>query len=208
MNFLHDSGLLYIWKKLKTIFILKKDLVNSVYPIGSIYISFKNVPPNNFIGGVWERWAEGRIIVGVDETTLISNSAWEEWNNDPEALPEDEPPMNLPGLFGESNITGGEKKHTLTTEEIPSHNHGTISLTGGAYNYAAEAKSTPIWGGGVCSQRVNTEWMGWCGSSDYENNKWDGFQVSADHTHDTQGANVAHNNLQPYRTCYIWRRVN
>lgn len=207
MNFLHDNGLLYVWKKLKNIFILKKDLKNLIYPIGSIYISFNNISPDSFIGGVWERWAQGRLIVGVDETTRIYNEEWYEWYNDPENYPGDPPEEYTPGIFGESNIVGGKKAETLILEEIPAHNHGSVSLTGGAYNYAAEAKATPIWGGGVCSQRVNSEWMGWCGSDHYETGKWDGFQVTADHAHDTQGANAPHNNLQPYRTCYIWRRV-
>ncbi len=37
------------------------------YPIGSIYISVNNINPTNFFGGTWERIANGRTLVGVNE---------------------------------------------------------------------------------------------------------------------------------------------
>lgn len=41
-------------------------LINNIYPVGSIYISLNDVSPSEFIGGVWERVAGGRVLVGVD----------------------------------------------------------------------------------------------------------------------------------------------
>lgn len=38
------------------------------YPVGSIYISVMNTNPSTFFGGVWERFANGRVLVGVDES--------------------------------------------------------------------------------------------------------------------------------------------
>lgn len=37
------------------------------YPVGSIYISVMNTNPSAFFGGEWERFANGRVLVGVDE---------------------------------------------------------------------------------------------------------------------------------------------
>lgn len=35
--------------------IIKSQLLNSIYPIGSIYMSVNSTNPENFIGGTWER---------------------------------------------------------------------------------------------------------------------------------------------------------
>ena len=36
-------------------------------PIGTILTTISNVNPSNYLGGVWERFAQGRTVVGVDE---------------------------------------------------------------------------------------------------------------------------------------------
>jgi hypothetical protein len=43
-------------------------LVNSIksamYPVGSVYITYNNVNPGTFLGGTWERFGQGRTLVG------------------------------------------------------------------------------------------------------------------------------------------------
>lgn len=77
----------------------KKELVDAIYPIGSIKISATPENPADRLGGVWERWGQGKFLVGVDDAD------------------ED---------FNEAEKMGGEKEHTLTIEEIPSHTHGYV----------------------------------------------------------------------------------
>lgn len=38
------------------------DLINKIYPIGSIYLSINNVSPSSFIGGTWEQLQEGNTL--------------------------------------------------------------------------------------------------------------------------------------------------
>jgi hypothetical protein len=45
------------------------------YPIGSIYQSTEPTDPATFMGGVWERFGNGRVLVGVDETDADFNAA-------------------------------------------------------------------------------------------------------------------------------------
>ena len=79
-------------------------LVNSIksamYPVGSVYITYNNVNPGTFLGGTWERFGQGRTLVGEgtgnDGSTSMSFTA---------------------------NSTGGEYKHKLTVDEIPNHKH-------------------------------------------------------------------------------------
>lgn len=43
-------------------------LINSIksamYPVGSVYITYNNVNPGTFLGGTWERFGQGRTLVG------------------------------------------------------------------------------------------------------------------------------------------------
>lgn len=82
---------------------IKTDLINLIYPVGSIYISVNSTSPATLFGGTWEAFGQGRTLVGVgtgnDGSTSMS--------------------------FATAGSTGGEYSHTLTTDEIPSHTHNT-----------------------------------------------------------------------------------
>ncbi len=75
-----------------------------ILPIGSTYITQDNTNPSTILGfGTWER-LKGKVCLGLDE---------------------DDSDLN------EIGKTGGESKHTLTINEIPSHAHNTnIQLEG------------------------------------------------------------------------------
>lgn len=44
--------------------IAKSELLDLIYPIGSVYINVQNVSPENFIGGVWEQ-IQGRFLLAM-----------------------------------------------------------------------------------------------------------------------------------------------
>jgi hypothetical protein len=83
-----------------------EDLVESMYPIGSIYINAtNNTNPGTLLGfGTWERFGEGRVLVSQDSTDADFDAIGE---------------------------TGGEKTHQLTESEMPSHNHNYTRVSGG-----------------------------------------------------------------------------
>lgn len=49
-------------------FIAGKALRDIFYPIGAIYQSTVNTDPSTFMGGMWEHFGNGKVLVGVDET--------------------------------------------------------------------------------------------------------------------------------------------
>lgn len=49
--------------------------IDNFYPIGAIYQSTAPSDPSTFMGGVWERFGNGRVLVGVDETDADFNAA-------------------------------------------------------------------------------------------------------------------------------------
>ena len=127
-----------------------------VYPVGSIYMN-ANVATNpaTLLGfGTWEAYAEGRVPVGKASS----------------------------GTFDTLNATGGSETHTLTTNEIPSHNHDN-----GSFNRLLK----------VDGQQTSAN----MDSSAGEPN------VATSGTIQAAGGGAAHNNLQPYIVVYMWKRT-
>ena len=50
------------------------NVVDIIYPIGSIYLSVNNVNPSSVFGGTWEAWGSGKVPVGVDTTQTEFNT--------------------------------------------------------------------------------------------------------------------------------------
>lgn len=78
-------------------------LLDFVHPIGSIYQSTNSTSPELLFGGTWERFGNGRVLVGVNESDADFTAG----------------------------KTGGSKTVTLTTEQMPKHTHGTRLFRGG-----------------------------------------------------------------------------
>ena len=145
------------------------------YPVGSIYLSVNDTNPSQWFGGKWEQIAKGRTLVGVDTSDTDFNTV---------------------------KKTGGEKKHTLTINEMASHTHGSKSLTGSFYAY----DYTGIRGTGIVTERIANP-VGTGFGENTSETPWKGFTIDATHEHNNIGGNQAHNNLPPYFTCYIWCRT-
>lgn len=154
-KYLDQTGLKYFWGKIKA----KMPGPLQAYPVGSVYISISsNFNPNTSFGGTWERFGQGRTLIGEgtgnDGSTSMSFTA---------------------------NSTGGEYKHKLTVEEMPSHKH---------------------------RQHVAASTGNESGYQRYDFNG-EGNANLYDAMHDTrsQGGDTPHNNVQPYITVYFWKRT-
>lgn len=133
---------------------MQEILFQAIYPVGSIYMSTASTNPATLFGfGTWELWGQGRVPVGVDTSDTDFDTVEE---------------------------TGGEKEHTLTIDEIPSHNHKTnIGVV-----LSPESSGYRIGESGVVRANDNIE-------RDSQNT----------------GGNQPHSILQPYITCYMWKRT-
>lgn len=81
--------------------------------------------------------------------------------------------------------TGGEKAHTLTTAEMPAHTH----------------PANEEWVG----YSTSNTWLHIGGGSDSEFQT--GTYSRSGYTTQSSGGGGAHNNLQPYITCYMYKRT-
>lgn len=161
----------------------KTDLLDLIYPVGSIYMSVNSTSPDTLFGGTWEAMPAGRVLLAQGE------SNW--------------------GTTYEAGSTGGEATHQLTVGELPSHNHnGTINtanLVGQANNIGIAINN--VSSSGIFSHRQGDNNYGNGNSGQGKAT----LKVNATHTHaitiNNTGSSQAHNNIQPYLTVYMWKRT-
>lgn len=127
-----------------------KTLNNIIYPIGSVVIRVDSQNPSYWYGGTWELLCPGRTMVCID-------------TNDSD--------------FNVIKKTGGEKTHTLTIEEMPSHKH--------IENYVGVGWKQDGASGTYCVSSA-----------------LDPYRETGN-----TGGDKSHNNIQPYMVVYIWVRT-
>lgn len=83
--------------------------LDSIYPVGSVYISLTSTNPGTYLKGTWEQFAQGRTLVGVGEGSDGSNT---------QSFAVDD--------------TGGEYKHLLTKKELSFIEYGALLQQNGS----------------------------------------------------------------------------
>lgn len=134
-------------------------LWDKIYPEGSIYATTKtDFNPNASFYGTWVEYAAGKVLVGYDENDTDFDTV-------------------------NSATHSGAKTHTLTVNEMPSHQHNSnvMSEDTRAYigdTYALSHKGLDIGSHGTEAPKTSNT-----------------------------GGGQAHNNLQPYIVVKYWRRT-
>ncbi|MGI6154256.1 MAG: phage baseplate protein [Christensenellaceae bacterium] len=107
-------------------------LMGLIYPVGSIYMSVRNVNPSALFGGTWTAWGAGRVAVGVDTAQTEFNTTEKTGGAKSVKLTAGQLPV-LSGTWGSMNYTGSP---TPT---------GIVTKTGGANDRTFPATGTN-WG--------------------------------------------------------------
>lgn len=163
-------------------------IINLIYPVGSIYMSMNATNPKDLFGiGTWERCGVGKVPVGVSPDTEV---------------------------FSTAGNSGGSMTHTLTVNEMPSHQH-----------YPSNRDSHTITENGVVykSQFVTVANMGSIATGRYQvgtsssSNLWtvaskgtadqEKYGVSATDDTSSVGGGQPFSTMPPYFVCYMWKRV-
>lgn len=83
--------------------------LDSIYPVGSVYISLTSTNPGTYLRGTWEPFAQGRTLVGVGSGSDGTNTKTFDVND-----------------------TGGEYEHMLTKEELSFIDYGALLQQNGS----------------------------------------------------------------------------
>lgn len=101
--------------------------------------------------------------------------------------------------------TGGEATHTLTVNEMPSHNHSPSNrhTAGSDTNYKRQFTTNLH----TSSDSVGRNTVGSGGSNYAMTAKTSSDITGVDYTSET-GGSQPHNNMPPYLAVYVWKRVS
>lgn len=160
------------------------ELFDLVYPVGSIYMSVNNVNPGTLFGGTWEAWGAGRVPVGVNTSDTDFNTVEKTGG----AKSHSYTPAG-------TNSGGAVQGHTLTIAEMPNHSHNANAYY---YNNSAQSLTHFAVQSGVAldTGKITSEGAGGGGAHNH------GFTQP---TFTGTAATMSH--LQPYITCYMWKRT-
>ena len=132
----------------------EKLILDTVYPIGVVIAMGASWA--GFAGQTWVQFAQGRTLVGLDSTDTAFD-----------------------GVVPTNYI--GEKEHTLTIDEMPSHNH----------DFGDKLRGSA------------THHYGWSGTRGMINGSVDEHH----NTTYTTGGGQPHNNVPPYEVVYYYKRT-
>lgn len=159
------------------------------WPIGSIYLSFNSTNPAEFFGGTWERLKGGYLYGCVNSAGQSSETGT--------------------STGASSGSTGGPSTNTsgsttLTTSQIPSHNHTFIRNNGTSNGIMVDTGATGQWGssiyqvaGGSYTAQPMAPSIGNTGGGGGHTH------TLSSHTHSLN----SHTHVVPYIAVFAWRRI-
>lgn len=146
------------------------------HPVGSYYWSNDSTSPATLFGGTWEALPAGYTLIaqgsGTDDYGSFTYTAGQKY---------------------------GERKHPLTTDELPRHTATSHFHTG----FNSFCLNTPWNGNGASNSWKNQNNIQPGSSTAYSFNQ----TIDMDLVSNPVGGDVAHNNLQPSVGAYGWRRT-
>ena len=175
--------------------VIKKIVLDTYYPVGSIYISVNSTSPEKLFGGTWTK-INGRFLLGTGT-----------------------PSDNTDNYFGALNGTysagvsskGGQAYHTLTSSESGQKNLGSITtgienqshthtITTGGYTYP-NGSSPGAFSTATSNSTLTKDTDGYTYMTSESANHTHSFSIGG------QNASSSHNNIPPYLAVNMWKRT-
>jgi|GEM_PF-2282045 len=199
------------------------EILNSVYPVGAIFLSVNHTNPAALLGGTWQRWGQGRVPVGVEEEDNLFRQAGNTGGSATAVLVTHTHVVEGAGGHGHTT-TSGEGEHTHTTVPANTAHHHGMAHTHAVEGQSGVGTSRTAFNRGTGSSirdgntegsnRVNTESAGANHTHAIHSSGAHSHSVNevSGHTHTVNTPVDAINvdniaNLQPYITCFMWQRT-
>lgn len=171
-----------------------KDIIDIIFPVGALFTTTGSQNPNQlWAGTTWERYAAGRVLVGAG--SYVENNVTYTYTN---------------------GATGGEVKHQLTVDEMPSHVHslafGTTNLSF-SFSVRSQSKDAANVLAGTNTTVTRREHNSGNAVEPSSAGSWYRDELSFKQgitptgTMGSTGGNGLHENRQPYTVVSFWRRT-
>ena len=183
---------------------ITQQILNMIYPVGSIYMSVNNVSPATFIGGTWTALTD-RVLIGAGSSYAVNATGGATSHTHTSAA-------HTHTSAAHTHTTAG---HVLTTSEIPKHYHTDWhweSPSGsqfGVNNYGATGASTKgTWKVAYSSTSSEASfYTGYTGGGASHSHGNTGSTTPGNTGSTTPGNTGSSSNLPPYLAVYMWKRT-
>ena len=211
---------------------LVSDLLNRVYPVGSIYMSAVNVSPASFLGGTWQAIEQGRMLMAAGSSWQAGTTGGAAYHT----LTVQEMPAHD---HSATETSAGGHTHNASTGTAGAHSHSGSTNTAGNHYHTGTTNGakwgvgsgTQGWGAITFNATPSTEWTSIDGSHSHsfstswagEHSHWLNISSAGAHTHSVAiaaagahthaitigktGSGAAFSILPPYVAVYMWRRT-
>lgn len=157
--------------------LLKQFILDSTYPVGSIYMSVNSTSPATLFGGTWSQ-LQNRFLLGAGSSYTAGNTG----GAATVTLTTAQMPAHTHTFTGSSATTSSDS-HTHTVPNTKGDNSGS-------------GNKCESWSSASASGRTVTT------SSDSHTHT-----VTAKGTNANTGGDGSHNNMPPYLVVYMWKRT-
>ena len=134
---------------------LQADLLNKVYPVGSIYMSVVNVSPAAFLGGTWQAIEQGRMLMAAGSSWQAGTTGGNAYHT----LTVQEMPAHD---HSATETAAGGHTHGASTGSAGAHSHSGSALEAGAHAHNAST--------GTAGSHDHASSMGTAGAHDHGGN--------------------------------------
>ncbi len=160
------------------------DIVDLIYPVGSIYMSVNSTSPQTLFGGTWQQ-IEDTFLLSAGNTYTAGNTG---------------------GAASHTLTTSELPAHTHGSETL------TGSITIRATDSVTSANSNLLQGpSGILSRDTNSGVQGYrLSNTNYRTavtDQYNEINVDATHEHDSVGNGDSFSTLPPYLVVYMWKRT-
>ena len=173
--------------------------INNVYPVGSIYMSVRNVNPSTIFGGTWVAWGQGRVPVGMGGSYSTVEGTG---GSDSETI-------SVSGRVGDT---------ALTKDQMPVHKHKVEYYSSTDPDYVHHEVCGDWWDNTGDATRYIMISTSSFPESDGQLHIRSGVEASnglitanqgggGTHTHSLTMNSKTVSHMQPYITCYMWKRT-
>ena len=157
---------------------LVENICNSIYPVGSIYMSTNTTSPAQLFGGTWEK-IEDKFLIGASDNYLVNSTGGEATHT-------------LTQLEMPSHTHAPNTKVLNTPENNTFEFQIARDLNSQSTARYQVAKGTDYWVIGASPT-----------AADFINK----YDVDVATTTAATGGSAAHNNIPPYFAVHIWKRI-
>lgn len=170
------------------------------FPIGSVFMNINNIDPKNYWQGTeWERIAQGRTLVGVNESNALFDA--------PQKTGGDYDAHTISHNHGGNTGDESEHKHHIASGGSQSGG-GFVGANAGVENNSGFSYVNSVSGEGVSAGYGSIPGYLYSSADTYKGDPNTYKGEAHHHGISTDGISGKNKNIQPYITTYMWKRIS